>query len=108
VMDRLTAVITRRPESGKGRYREFLVLQVVGVATIVIFLTKSFATFIVFATSMGFIAAPAIAYYNYVAITSNDMPADLRPGRKFVIWNWISVATLSLFAVGFIYSSIVR
>lgn len=108
VMDRLAAVITQRPETGKGRYREFLVLQVVGVTTIVMFLTKSFATFIVFATSMGFIAAPAIAYYNYVAITSNDMPAELRPGRKVIVWNWISVATLSLFAAGFIYTSIVR
>ncbi|MDH4108450.1 MAG: hypothetical protein OEW35_09045 [Gammaproteobacteria bacterium] len=106
VMDRLTAVIGKRPDGARGRYREFLALQVAGVSIIVLFLTKSFATFIVFATSMGFIAAPAIAYYNYVAVTSSDMPEEFRPGRKLVVWNWISIAILTVFAIGFIYTSI--
>jgi len=108
VMDRLTAVIGKRPAGARSRYPEFLGLQVAGVSVIVLFLTKSFATFIVFATSMGFIAAPAIAYYNYIAITSDDVPPELRPGRKLVAWNWISVAILATFALAFVYTSIAK
>jgi len=71
---------------------------------IVLLLLKSFATFIVFATSMGFIAAPAIAYYNYVAVTSDAVPAEHRPGGKLIVWNWIAVYVMAAFALAFLYT----
>ncbi|MDX1481463.1 MAG: divalent metal cation transporter [Woeseiaceae bacterium] len=106
VMDRLTAVITRRPPEAPRRYTHFLVLQVVGVSLIVLFLLKSFSTFIVFATSMGFIAAPAIAYYNYVAVTSSDVPEAQQPRPGLVTWNWIAVIIMAAFAIAFIYTQV--
>jgi len=103
----LMAVITRRPEDGARRYTHFLIIQVLGVSLIVLFLLQSFATFIVFATSMGFIAAPAIAYYNYVAVTSRDMPEDMRPSHGLIVWNWVAVVIMAAFAIAFIYTRVV-
>ena len=106
VMDRLTAVVTRRPDDAPGRYTHFLVLQVVGVSVIVLALMQSFAAFLVFATSMGFIAAPAIAYYNYKAVTSNDIPDDERPSQGLIVWNWVAVVIMAAFAMAFIYTRV--
>ncbi len=85
---------------------KFLLGQVVGVSIILLFLMKGFTAFLYFATSVGFIAAPAVAYYNYVAMTSDDVPAEFRPGRRLMIWNWISVVVMTLFALAFIYISL--
>jgi Mn2+/Fe2+ NRAMP family transporter len=106
VMDRLTAVITKRPDDAPGRYTHFLILQVIGVAIIVLALMQSFSAFLVFATSMGFIAAPAIAYYNYVAVTSRDVPEEMRPSQGLIVWNWVAVVIMAAFAMAFIYTRV--
>ena len=105
VMNRLTCTITGRGEEQPTLYTRFLALQVAGVAIIVLVLLKSFAAFIVFATSMGFIAAPAIAYYNYVAVTSDAVPPEQRPSSRLIVWNWIAVYAMAAFALAFIYTS---
>ncbi len=106
VMNRLTGVIMSRPDDAPSLYTRFLIVQVLGVMLIVFFLMGSFGAFIVFATSMGFIAAPAIAYYNYVAVTSADVPEQHRPGSRLIAWNWIGVAFMAIFAIGFLYTLI--
>lgn len=104
VMNRLTLVISGREDTEKNYYTPFLILQVAGVAVIVLFLMGSFGAFLVFATSMGFVAAPAIAYYNYRAVTSADVPEALRPGARLVLWNWLGVLFMAIFAIGFFYT----
>ena len=104
VMNRLTLVITEQADSDKNFYSRFLLLQVTGVIVIVLFLMGSFRQFLVFATSMGFIAAPAIAYYNYKAVTSSDVPELERPGARLVLWNWAGIIFMAVFAIGFLYS----
>lgn len=104
VMDRLLGVIFKRPSDAPSRYTAFLILQVAGVATIVLFMLQSFAGFLVFATSMGFIAAPAIAWYNYRALTSNDVAQEDQPPRGLIVWNFVAVAVMAAFAIAFIYT----
>ena len=104
VMNRLTLTISGQENTAKNYYTPFLLLQLTGVIIIVLFLMGSFSAFLVFATSMGFIAAPAIAYYNYVAVTSGDVPPEQRPGSKLVLWNWVGVAFMAVFAIGFLYT----
>jgi Mn2+/Fe2+ NRAMP family transporter len=103
--DRLIGILLGRPDDAPSRFNVFLAVQVVGVSIILLFLMQGFTTFIYFATSMGFVAAPAIAYYNYVAMTSDDVPAEYQPGRRLIIWNWISVMVMGVFALGFLYMS---
>lgn len=103
--DRLIGILLGRPDDAPSRFNVFLAVQVVGVSIILLFLMQGFTAFIYFATSMGFVAAPAIAYYNYVAMTSDDVPAEYQPGRRLIIWNWISVMVMGVFALGFLYMS---
>lgn len=104
--DRLTGIIAGRAEDAPKRYTLFLVVQVIGVSLILLFLMKSFTAFLYFATSMGFIAAPAIAYYNYVAVTSDDVAPELRPESRMITYNWISLIVMTGFAIAFVYTSI--
>jgi len=106
--DRLLGIITGRADDAPSRYSKFLIGQVIGVSIILLFLLQGFTSFLYFATSMGFVAAPAIAYYNYVAMTSDDVPAEFRPGAKLIIWNWISVFAMAVFALTFLYLSLTR
>ena len=60
-----------------------------------------FVAFLDFATSMGFLAAPAIAYYNYRAVTSPEIAAEFRPSATLVAWSWISIVSLAGFALSY-------
>jgi len=103
VSERLFGVMTGRSADKPGLYTQFLILQVVGVSIILLFLMSGFGTFINFATSTGFIAGPALAYYNYRAVTSSEVSAEFRPNQMLVIWSWLSIVSLTLFAVVYIY-----
>lgn len=85
----------------KTNYTMFLAIQIVGVSIVLLLLMRNFGTFIDFATSAGFITAPAVAYYNYRAVTSDDVSPQLRPAGFLLVWHWISLAALTLFALAF-------
>ena len=97
--------MTGRPADAPNRYTRFLIVQVVGVSIILLFLMGGFRQFLYFATSTGFIAGPAVVYYNYRAVTSSDVSAEYRPGSRLVIWNWISVVVQIGFAIAFLWIS---
>jgi hypothetical protein len=103
VSDRLFGIMSGREADQPGRYTQFLILQVVGVSIILLFLMSGFGTFINFATSTGFLAGPALAYYNYRAVTLPEVGAEYRPDKKLIIWSWLSIISLTLFAVVYIY-----
>lgn len=107
VVDRLLGIFQGRPQDAPPRYKTFLAVQVVGVAIMLLALIGSFNAFLFFVTSIGFIAAPAVAYYNYKCVTSDDVPEDMRPGPRIVWWNWISIAAMTGFAAAFFYTRIV-
>jgi Mn2+/Fe2+ NRAMP family transporter len=106
VTDRLVGILAGRPADAPSRYKMFLAVQVVGVSIMLLFLMSNFRSFIFFATSMGLIAGPAIAYYNYRAISSSDVAAEYRPSRALVTWNWAGIIILAAFAVAFLWNSI--
>jgi len=101
VVDRLFSFANKHPDETPDRYTMFLAIQVVGVMAIVLFLMGGFVAFLDFATSMGFLAAPAIAYYNYRAVTSPEIAAEFRPNATLVVWSWISVVSLAGFAISY-------
>jgi Mn2+/Fe2+ NRAMP family transporter len=101
VSDQLVGLCTSRAPDAPSRYTAFLALQVLGVTLLLLFLMRGFTSYIDFATGAGFVAAPALAYYNYRTLQSGDVAAEYRPSRVLVIWNWISVAVLAVFAIAF-------
>ncbi|MDH5215269.1 MAG: divalent metal cation transporter [Gammaproteobacteria bacterium] len=102
VSDQLVGVFTSREPDAPSRYTLFLAAQVIGVSVLLLFLMRGFTAYIDFATSAAFIAAPALAYYNYRTMLAENVAAEYRPGRALVIWNWISIVALAIFALGFL------
>ena len=107
VTDRLASILQGRPSTAPDRYMLFSLIQVAGVAFMLLFMMRSFASFIAFATSAGFIAAPAIAYYNYKAVTADEVSKEYRPSTRLTLWNWVSVFALGAFAVAFVWTQVV-
>jgi Mn2+/Fe2+ NRAMP family transporter len=103
VWDRLTDVIAGRPVGSPSRYTKFLAIQVTGVAIVLLFLMGNFNAFLMLTTSLGFVAAPAVVYYNYRAVTSAEVPAEYRPSKTLVAWNWVAFVAMIGFALGFFY-----
>jgi Mn2+/Fe2+ NRAMP family transporter len=101
VVDRITSYTRKDPDQTQDRYTMFLAVQIIGTVVIILFLMGSFVSFLDFATSMGFAAAPAIAYYNYRAVTSPEISAEFRPDAKLVAWSWISIISLTGFALSY-------
>ncbi|MGH8224181.1 MAG: hypothetical protein ACREQZ_14525, partial [Woeseiaceae bacterium] len=104
VTDRLLGILAGRAADAPGRYTRFLVVQVAGVAILLLFLMRGFTGYIDFATGAGFLAAPALAYYNYRAITAPEVSAAFRPSRALAVWNWIGIVVLAAFALSFFAS----
>lgn len=105
VLPRVTASLIDRMRGRSERavtsYTLLLAVQVVGVALMLLLLLKNFMTFINFATSTAFITAPALAYYNYRAVTVEDIATRYKPARALLVWHWAGFAALSAFALAF-------
>ena len=109
LMDALPRVAARMVDHVAGRsekkaspYALWLGVQFLGVVIILLFLMKSFGAFVALATGAGFITAPAIAYYNYRAVRSQDVKNKYTPSRALLAWHWAGFAALAVFAVAFI------
>lgn len=106
VMARLVDHATGRSEGHASSYSLWLGIQFLGVVLILAFFMKSFGSFVAFATSAGFITAPALAYYNYRAVTSKEVAGHYTPSRFMVIWHWIGFAALAIFAIAFVVNRV--
>lgn len=102
VTSRLVDCMTGRAEKATTKYTTLLVVQTAGVTLIMLLLLSNFGTFIDFATSAGFITAPALAYYNYRAVTSAEVASQYRPSGALIIWHWAGFAALAVFAIAFV------
>lgn len=102
VTARMVDHVTGRSEHEPSRYSLFLAIQLIGVILIMLFFMGSFGSFVAFATSAGFITAPALAYYNYKAVVSAQVAGSYSPSKSLLAWHWIGFAALGLFAIAFI------
>ncbi len=102
VTARLADHATGRGEDAPLRYTLFLSLQVIGVVVIMLFFMGSFGAFVAFATGTGFITAPALAYYNYRAVRSQEVARQYAPSRSLLVWHWIGFVALAGFAIAFV------
>jgi len=102
VTSRLVDCMTGHAEKAKAKYTTLLGVQVAGVTVIMLLLLHSFGTFIDFATSAGFVTAPALAYYNYRAIQSAEVADQYTPSSVLIMWHWVGFAAMAAFAIAFI------
>ena len=102
VTARLVDRLANREEQAVTSYTMLLAVQVAGVTLIMLLLLQSFAAFINFATSTAFITAPALAYYNYRAVTSAAVATRYVPSGTLLVWHWVGFAALCAFALAFV------
>jgi len=103
VSSRMVDHALQRPDGAPSRFSLFLLIQFAGVTIILLFLMQNFGTFVAFATSTGFITAPALAYYNYRAVTSADVSSHYVPSRSLIAWHWTGFAPFTVFALAFVF-----
>ncbi len=88
-------------DNERRMYRLFLVGQVVLASLVLMIFLGDFRRFIDFAASAGFVVAPALAWFNYRALLSEDVMRQYAPSRAIVIWHWIAMAFFVVSAILF-------
>ena len=87
-------------------YAILLIIQIIGGSLILILFMKSFTGFIDFSTSVAFLAAPFLAYFNHRAMTADEIPADLQPGPLMRAWSVLGIIMLAVCAGAYVYLGI--
>ena len=87
-------------------YAILLIIQVVGGSLILLLFLKSFTGFIDFSTSVAFLAAPFLAYFNHRAMTAAEVPAELQPGPLMRAWSVLGIILLAVCTVAYVYLGI--
>lgn len=109
LLPRTSAAVVTRLAPGQFESRQaalyigFIVVELVLVSAVLVALMDSFATFIDFVTSMGFIVAPVISLLNHLAMFSPLVPVDKQPGPVLKNWSYVTIVTLTLVALIFVY-----
>jgi Mn2+/Fe2+ NRAMP family transporter len=94
--------LTGRRESA-WVYPAFLATYGAGALVVIVALRGSFGTLIDFATSLGFVMAPVFAVLNHRAMTSADVPSELRPGPALLLWSLTGIALLATASSAYFY-----
>jgi Mn2+/Fe2+ NRAMP family transporter len=87
-------------------YTILLITQVVGGSLILTLFMRSFTGFIDFSTSVAFLAAPFLAWFNHRAMLADEVPEDVRPGTAMRIWSVTGIIVLAASACAYVYLGI--
>ncbi|RMF06565.1 MAG: divalent metal cation transporter [Candidatus Neomarinimicrobiota bacterium] len=79
-------------------------LGVIAGGLLLLTVLKSTMTFMVdLATTLSFLTAPVLAWFNYRVLFQPDFPEAFRPSRRMQILSWIGMAFLLGFALVYLY-----
>ncbi|MBN2669405.1 MAG: divalent metal cation transporter [Bacteroidales bacterium] len=81
----------------------WLIVVVVGSLFLIGVFAESMTFMVDLATTISFVTAPVLAYLNYKAVMSKDMPEDAKPSKFLRIYAQLGIVFLSLFSLGFLY-----
>lgn len=81
----------------------WLAVVVVGAISLIGFFAKSMTFMVDIATSVSFVTAPILAYLNYKAVNSQQMPISGRPPKWLNIYANIGLVFLSVFSLAYLY-----
>jgi hypothetical protein len=68
--------------------------------------TGAFKSLVDVATTLSFLVAPALAWLNHRAMLGDEVPAEHRPGPKFVVYSWLGIIFSLAFALYFLWLKI--
>ncbi len=91
------------PAEGDRRvYRFAFLLLCGGAMAILIFGMGSFKALVDLATTLSFLTAPVLSWFNHRCVTGPEMPAAWRPRGAMRAWSWISILLQTAFAATFV------
>jgi len=92
-----------RDSGGRGQFLLLLCLVVCAASAFLTFFLSAFTRFIDLVTIIGFVAAPIVAWANYLVITGSDVPESVRPGPGLILWSHTAAGTLLVASLSFLY-----
>jgi len=88
-----------------GRTQYFVIaLSIAGLAlAFLAWLSQSLIVMVDLATSLSFITAPFLAWFNFKALQSSRIPHHLKPGRGFMVYSGVCVVLLAVLALYYVW-----
>ncbi len=99
-MAKTTELLTGR--SQKRGYAIWMLVLISGTVCILFFLTSEMGTLVEIATILSFLTAPFFAIANYLAMNSDEVAPDDRPGLALKIASWIGIFLLVAFGIWYL------
>ncbi len=91
---------------GEAVDRPVYLASLVGIAVgswgIVAFLTANLKALVDLATTVSFVLTPVLAWMNYRAVTSDEVPEAHRPGPWLVLGHQVGVVAMTVFSIGYV------
>ena len=101
-LNRAWAAATQTERSPQ-RHRLALVLVALGGLAIVLAFRGQLKTLVDLATTLSFLVAPVIAFWNLRLVTRNDFPTEAKPGRVLQAWAWLGLLFLTAFSIVYVW-----
>lgn len=88
-----------------GRKQYFIIAAVIAACAIAFlaFASQSLVFMVDLATGLSFVTAPFLAWFNFKALQSARIPASLRPGRGFMVYNGLCVLLLAVLSLYYLW-----
>ena len=92
-----------RQDRASREYWVFLVILAAGSMLVLAQFLKSLKALVDLATILSFLTAPMLAWLNHRAIHGPEVPAEHRPSAGMTAFSWVSIVSLSAFALYFLW-----
>lgn len=90
-------------EGDRRIYRATFVVLSAGSMGILIWGMSSFTALVDLATTLSFLTAPLLAFFNHRAMHAPEVPRALQPGAAMTAWSWVAIVLQAAFAVYFLW-----
>lgn len=92
------------PQEGDRRvYRASFFVLCAGALAILVWGMSSFTALVDLATTLSFLTAPVLSYFNHRAIHAPQVPRHLQPGPAMTAWSWVAIVLQAVFAIYFLW-----
>ena len=90
-------------EGDRHIYRVSFVVLCAGALAILLWGMSSFTALVDLATTLSFLTAPLLAFFNHRAVHAAEVPRDQQPGAGMTAFSWVSIALQAAFALYFLW-----
>ena len=84
-------------------YRASFAVLCAGALAILVWGMSSFTALVDLATTLSFLTAPVLSYFNHRAIHAPEVPKQLQPGPAMTAWSWAAIILQAAFASYFLW-----